>query len=109
MRLRVRRRNVEIGRALRDAIARRLRFVLARYGNRIALATVNLIEPRGAHPARGKRCRVVVRLLPSGEVSVEEADDDLGAAARRALDRVGQSVRRELERRREGAGRPFSE
>jgi hypothetical protein len=62
---------------------------------------VHLAELPGPHGTTGKRCRIVVRLLRSGQVSCEDTDADLGAVVNRAIDRVGQSVRRELERQHE--------
>jgi putative sigma-54 modulation protein len=104
MRVRIRRRNLEVSSELRRFIERRLRFVLGRFGSRIGHATVHLAECKSAQGAMGKRCRIVVRLLRSGEVSIDDTDEDLGAAVNRAMERVGSSVRRKLERQRNEAG-----
>jgi ribosomal subunit interface protein len=103
MQLRMRSQNLTISEEMRGSIERRLRFVLGRFGSRIGRVTVLLGEPIGPHGTTGKRCRIVVRLLSSGRVSFEDTDPDLGAAVNRAIDRVGQSVRRELERQHEAA------
>jgi putative sigma-54 modulation protein len=101
MRLEIRSRDVEIGQELRGSIERRLRFLLGRFGTRVGRVTVYLAELDGPRGGIDKRCRIVVRLVHSGQILVEYADTDLGAALERAADRVGQSVGRELERRRE--------
>jgi ribosome-associated translation inhibitor RaiA len=104
MRLQIRRRNLEVSPELRGSIERRLRFVLGRFGSRIGHVTVYLAECKSAHGTMGKRCRIVVRLLRSDEVSIDDTDEDLGAVVNRAMERVGPSVRRKLERQREEAG-----
>ena len=54
--------------------------------------------PRGG---ADKRCQIVARLTPTGEVRVQELDGDLYAAISRATDRLDRAVGREVERLRE--------
>ncbi len=54
--------------------------------------------PRGG---TDKRCQIVARLAPWGEVRVQELDEDFYAAISRAADRLARAVAREMERRRE--------
>ena len=105
MRLEIRSQDLEIGQGLRGSIERRLRFVLGRFGTRIARVTVYLTDLNGPRGGMDKRCRIVVRLVRAGQVFVEDTDTDLGAVVDRATDRVGQAVRRELERRHNWGGR----
>ena len=99
MRLAIRSQDLDIGQRLRGSIERRLRFVLGRFGTRIGSVTVHLADLNGPRGGLDKRCRIVVRLVRAGQVFVEDTDADLGAVVDRATDRVGQAVRRELERR----------
>ena len=101
MRLEIRSHDLEFDQELRDSIESRIRFVLARSSNRITRVTVFLSDINGPRGGIDKRCRIVVRLVPAGQVFVEDTDTDLGVVVDRAMDRVGQSVRRELERQRE--------
>jgi ribosome-associated translation inhibitor RaiA len=101
MRLHLRSQNLPISQELRGSVERRLRFVLGRFGSRISRVTVHLAELIGPDGVTGKRCRILVHLLNSGRFSVEDTDSDLAAVVNRAMDRVSQSVRRELERQNE--------
>jgi ribosome-associated translation inhibitor RaiA len=105
MRLQIGSRNLTISQALRGSIERRLRFVLGRFGSKIDGVNVHLAEWINPHGRTETRCRVVARLLSSGRLSVEDSDPDLGAVVNRAFDRIGQSVRRELDRQHEQSGR----
>ena len=109
MRLEIRSHDLEFDQELRDSIESRIQFVLGRFCNRITRVTVFLSDLNGPRGGIDKRCRIVVRLVPAGQVFVEDTDADLGVVVDRAMDRVGQSVRRELERQRErGATRDHS-
>jgi len=105
MQLEIRSQDLEIDQEFRGSIERRLRFVLGRFGTHIGRVTVHLADLNGPRGGRDKRCRIVVRLVRTGQVFVEDTDTDLGAVVDRATDRVGQSVRRELERRNNWGGR----
>jgi len=105
MQLEIRSQGLEIDQGLRGSIERRFRFVLGRFGTRIGRVMVYLADVNGPRGGLDKRCRIVVRLLRAGQVFVEDTDSDLGAVVDRATDRLGLSVRRELERRRERGSR----
>ena len=105
MRLEIRSQSLDIGQGFRGYIERRLRFALGRFGPRIGGVTVSLADLNGPRGGLDKRCRIMVRLVRFGQVVVEDTDSDLGAAVNWAADRVEQSVRRELERRRNRGSR----
>jgi len=105
MQLEISSQGLEIDQELRGSIERRFRFVLGRFGTRIGRVMVYLADVNGPRGGLDKRCRIVVRLLRAGQVFVEDTDSDLGAVVDRATDRLGLSVRRELERRRERGSR----
>jgi ribosome-associated translation inhibitor RaiA len=105
MRLQIRSQSLAIDQDLRDAIERRLRFVLGRYGGKLGRVTVYLANLTYPHGGAGFHCRILVRLLRSGRFSMEDTDPDLGAVVNRTMDRMGQAVRREMERQHEESGR----
>ncbi len=100
MRLEIRSQGLDPGQGLRGFIEDRLQSVLGRFGSRIGQVTVHLADVNSQRGGIDKRCRIVAQLLRSGQVVVEDTDSDLGAVVRRAMDRLGQSVRQKLERRR---------
>jgi ribosome-associated translation inhibitor RaiA len=101
MHLRVRGVNLEVRRELRTSIERRLWFALGRFAPRIGRVTVSLAKQSSPDRTSEKRCRIIVCLIPAGRVQLEETDIDLGPVVERATHRVGQLVRREIERQRE--------
>lgn len=101
MRVDIRNQHLQLDQGMQSSIERRLRFLLGRFGERISRVTVYLSDLNGPHGGLGKHCRIVVRLVRSGQIVVEDTDTDLGAVVERTADRVGKTVRRELERRRD--------
>ena len=101
MHMKIRGRNC-VSIKLRGSIERRLRFVLGRFEGRIGRVTVLFTEVNGALGKTVKQCKVVVQLVSSGEVCVEETDSTWQIVSDRATGRVGQAVQRALDRRHEG-------
>ena len=79
---------------------RRLQFALGRFGPRVQRVMVYLEDTNGPRGGIDKRCRMVARLTPFRDVVVEGADCELETLIGRTADRLGHSVRRELDRRR---------
>ncbi len=105
MRLSIHSRQLAVGGAARERIERRLGFALGRFGDRIGrVAAVRLADVNGPRGGVDKRCRVVAELPGHAAVVVEEADADLNALIDRAADRLGEAVRRRLDRARLYAG-----
>ncbi|MFN4257776.1 MAG: HPF/RaiA family ribosome-associated protein [Gemmataceae bacterium] len=100
MRLVIRGQRIKLAEEDRSAIDRRLQFALARFTSRLTQVTVHLDEQRGARGESDKRCRIVVRFVPAGELVVEDTDVSLSGAVERAVDRIERAVRREIDRRR---------
>jgi len=86
--------------AVREHVERRLGFALSQFGDRIGRVTVHLTDANEPWGGEDKRCRVVVEVLGHARVVVEDTDRDLNVAIDRAADRVGQAVRRKLDRAR---------
>ena len=101
MRIHVRSRGFELTNALRAYAERRLLFALSRFGSRLQSVTLRMDDVNGPRGGADKRCQIVARLAPWGDVRAEELDGDLYAAIDRAADRLDRAVAREMERRRE--------
>ncbi len=101
MRVAIQRHNVPVNGDLRAHIERRLQFALSRFGRLVRRVAVHLGDTNGTRRGVDKRCRIEVSLTPTGSVRAENTDADFIAAVANAADRVGRSVGRELERRRE--------
>jgi ribosome-associated translation inhibitor RaiA len=86
---------------LRESIERRVRFVLARFGNRVGHVAIFLSDQNRGHGNAAKQCKIIVHLTRKGEVCVENSDGDLQVVVNRATGRIGQSVQRALERCRD--------
>ena len=100
MQLEMRGVNYDLDDELKDHIERRLRSALGRFAARIRRLTLRLTDVNGPRGGLDKRCRIAVALVPRGVALVEGSDHDPFALVARAAKRVGQSVRRTLERRR---------
>ena len=104
MQVDIRTRKIEVDEALRAHVARRLRFALGRFGERIAKVMVRFEDANGVRGGVDKQCRIDVALRPSGNVLIKDIDADLHAVVDRAADRAARAVDRDLQRRRD-AGR----
>jgi putative sigma-54 modulation protein len=101
MELRVRGQHMKVDSSLRETVDLRLRFALSRFGERIRSAEVQLADINGPRGGVDKRCRIAVRIVPTGKVVVEDQDADAHAAVAKASERVARAVKRRLKRRRE--------
>ena len=101
MRLQIRTKNFRLHDADRKEMERRLQFALSRFDGRISQVTVGLADLNGPRGGADKQCRLVVRLAPSGKVTIEETHANVSAAVALAADRAGRAVGRELKRRRD--------
>jgi len=84
--------------AVRERVHRRLWFALGRLKEHVGQVSVYLTDVNGPRGGEDKRCRVVVDVLGHDQVVVEDTDCDVQGAIDRAADRVGQAVRRKLDR-----------
>jgi len=86
---------------LRDYAGRRLRFAVGRFATRIGWLTLRVVDVNGPRGGVDKECQIVVKLVPWGGLKIEERDLDLYVAVDRATGRLGRSLAREVERRRD--------
>ncbi len=85
---------------LRDHIDRRLRFALGRFGDKVKHVAVHLVDQNGPKGGVDIRCKIHVQLHPHGALFIEQDDVDPEQAVEVASIRLGQAIRRELDRQR---------
>jgi len=83
---------------VRDQVERRLGLALGQSGEHVGRVSVLLTVVNGPQGGEDKLCRVVVEVLGHGRVVVEDTDRDVQVAIEQTADRVGQAVRRQLDR-----------
>lgn len=86
---------------LQYRIDRRLRFALARFGDRIGRVVVFLSDLNGPKGGIDKSVRVLTRIDGIGLVVAMVVDSDWTVAVDRAAHRIGQNVSRALIRQRQ--------
>lgn len=103
MQVSIRGERAKLGVRLQEYIGRRLHFALGRFGPVIRRVNVRAGDVNGPRGGIDKRCRILVKLRVAGSspITVETYDSDLHAAIDRSTDRIGRSVARALERKRQ--------
>jgi ribosomal subunit interface protein len=88
--------NADLSELLSRYIDRRLRFALGHFRERVGevFVTVDGIAGRAGE----SKCHMSVKLLPFGELTVQERGPDLFEAIDRAAGRLGRRFGRELDR-----------
>jgi hypothetical protein len=100
---------------LREHAEASLRRALRRFARRVGRVRVYLWDANGPRGGVDQGVRLIVELLPAGEVLVRETDENAFAAVAAAVSRARYAVRRELRRRWDRSrrvaqrGRPFRE
>lgn len=84
----------------RDQMVRRLGFALDRFADRLGLVLVRLTDVNGPRGGVDQRCRIVVQMVPTGRLVVEDMAADPVTAVSRAARRLVRSVGRFRERKR---------
>ncbi len=83
---------------LREHIDRRLGFVLGKFDDRVSQVAVHLIDQNGPKGGVDIRCKIHVQLHPQGALFIEQDESSPEQAIEGAIHRLGQAVRRELDR-----------
>jgi ribosomal subunit interface protein len=99
MQLDIRRQGIELDEEMQAHLERRLDFALGRLDHRVIRVEVHLANENSQRGGIGRRCRLLVHLKYLPDVMVEDHDDDLHTLIDRTVNRAGQVVRRELDRR----------
>jgi len=100
VRVLVRQHKIELTEDVRTRADQSLRFALGRFSPRIERVILRLTDLNGPRGGVDERCRIEVRLRPSGGLLVEDGDSSPSAAINRAADRAARAVRRRLDRER---------
>lgn len=82
-------------------IQRRIQFALGRFVSRIRRVSATFSDINGAKGGVDKRCRLLVSLIPNGEVVVDDVDMSVEAAAANVSEKAARTVARLLERSRD--------
>jgi putative sigma-54 modulation protein len=90
----------------KERAERRLQFALGRFGERVGRVDVHLYDVNGPRGGIDKCCRLVARLPGQEAVVVEETDSNINALIDRAAQRLGEAVRRRLDRTRRFVAAP---
>jgi len=93
-------RGVEVDRATRERVVRRLQFALGRVAGRVGRVTVRLVDVNGPRGGEDKRCLVTAEVPGQPLAVVCAAGSDLDGVIDRAVDRAGQAIFRRLARTR---------
>lgn len=85
---------------LREHIDRRLGNALGKYDDRVSQVALHLIDQNGPKGGVDIRCKIHVQLHPHGALFIEQDESSPEQAVDNAIHRLGQAVRRELDRQR---------
>ncbi len=102
MEIEIRLLEADLGNAVKHYAVRRLRFALGRFSSRVGRVVIRISDINGSRGGVDQCCHITADLIRVGKIVVEQTDADLFAAIDRACDRLAQSLRREMERAREG-------
>jgi ribosome-associated translation inhibitor RaiA len=102
MRVRIRGRTSGITETVRGHADRMVRFTMGRFAGAVEDVSLLLEESRDSLRGTLFRCRVSVRLVPRGHLSVTHADGEASAAVDGAVERADRAVQRRLQFRLQG-------
>lgn len=100
MKIEVRFRGLESSDALREHAARRIHFHLSRFGNDVTALLVRIADVNGPKGGVDKRCQISVYGSRFGSATLDEMSGDVYSAVDMAVQRIGRSIGRELDRAR---------
>jgi ribosome-associated translation inhibitor RaiA len=92
MRLEISSHEIELGHSVRAYAERRLFLALRRFGGHVGIVSVRL----DASGRTGKGCRLVLTLVPSGQIVVSARGIDEKCAIDRAAEKTMRALEREL-------------
>lgn len=95
----------EMDEMLRASIDTHARLTLGRVSPRLESVTLYLQDVNGPRGGEDKQCRLVAKLLPSGELTVHGLGEDWEKVIHSTLRRLSRAIIRELDRRRATRGR----
>ncbi len=93
-------RPFEITPAMEARVARHLRAIESRFGERIGQVLVRMDDINGERGGVDKRCRIVIEAIPRQTVVAEALSADMYASISQAARRAETALSRTLQRRR---------
>jgi ribosome hibernation promoting factor len=100
MEIEIRIQGTDLAEAIRRYVGRRIRFALGRFAPRMGRVMVRISDINGVRGGVDQCCHMTVQFPPKGQVVVDQVDADLFTAIDRASERIGQALRREVQRTR---------
>jgi ribosome-associated translation inhibitor RaiA len=98
MKVSIRSRNVRLSAADRERVVRRVEFALSQFSDRVRQVSVVLEDENGQRGGVDKKCRVLARVAPLGDVVAEGTGEKFDSAAGTAIDRTAKLISRGLGR-----------
>lgn len=98
MEIEVRIQGTGLADAMRRYAARRIRFALGRFAPRVRRVAVRISDISVMRGGVDQCCHINVELLPKGQLVLDQVDSDLFGAIDRASERIGEALRRDLQR-----------
>jgi len=105
MEIEIRVQGTDFAEAIRRYAGRRIRFALGRLGPRVGRVMVRISDINGVRGGVDQCCHITAELPPKGQLVVDQVDADLFTAIDRASERIGEALRREIQRTRDGRTR----
>jgi len=105
MEIEIRMQGTDVAEAIRRYAARRIRFALGQFAPRVGRVMVRITDINGVRGGVDQCCHITAELPPKGQVVVDQVDADLFTAIDRASERIGEALRREIQRTRDGRTR----
>ena len=101
MEIEIRIQGTDLAEVIRRYAGRRLRFAVGRFAPRVGRVMVRISDINGVRGGVDQCRHITVEFPPRGQLVVDQVDADLFTAIDRAGERIGQALRREIQRTRD--------
>ncbi len=105
MEIEIRIQGTDLAEAIRRYAVRRVRFALGRFAPRVGRVVLRISDINGVRGGVDQRCHMTAELPPKGQIVVDQVDVDLFSAIDRASERIGEALRRGIQRTRDARTR----
>ena len=105
MEIEIRVQGTDFADAIRRYAGRRIRFAVGRLAPRVGRVMVRISDINGVRGGVDQCCHITAEFPPKGQLVVDQVDADLFTAIDRASERIGEALRREIQRTRDGRTR----
>ena len=93
-------RGIEASEALKEHFRRRVAFHLSRFGAEVSRVVIRIADINGPKGGLDKQCQLMVTGPRLGSVTLDDISGDVVSAGDMAIERIGRTISRELERQR---------